>query len=461
MRHLVRDRDDTPAPTESLFHDLFRAIDAGFCIIEVEFKGPRAVDYRFIDVNAAFESMTGLVDAPGRTMRDLAPGHEPFWFDVYGRVAATGENAHFENEAVALGRWFDVHAYRVGDPDAHRVAILFTDISERKRGEMALRDSEERLQQALSAGRGIGTWMWDVKADRVRSDARFAALYGVDPAKAIAGAPIAEFFGGIHPGDLPRVQVAIEAAMRTGVSFSEEYRLLQGDGTSVWVAAQGRCKLAADGTPISFPGVSFDISDRKRVEFVQAVLIEISDRLRAISDPADLTYAACEILGRRLEVSRVGYGIVDKVSETFTVERDWNADGVESLAGVLHFRDYGSYIENLKRGECVVIADAATDERTTSDADALEAISARAFVNMPLVEDGRFVALLYANHAGPRVWLDEDLSLLRDTAERVRAATERLRADIARRQSEEQFRVFAQAAYFTRWWARISEDRGQ
>ena len=440
------DQHDTPAVNPALFRDLFQAIDAGFCVIEVEFNGMQAVDYTFLEVNAAFETMTGLTGVVGRSMRDLASNHEPFWFDIYGRVAATGEHARFENAAVAFGRWYEVHAYRVGDPGAHRVAILFNDISERKQGETALRDSEERLQQALSAGRGIGTWTWDVKADRVRSDARFALLYGVEPQEAVRGAPVATFFRGIHPADLPRVQIAIEAATRTGGFFSEEYRLLQRDGTSVWVAAQGRCKLAEDGTPAWFPGVSFDISDRKRVEFRQAALIELADRLRAISDPAELTFAACEILGRRLEVSRVGYGIVDKVSETFTVERDWNADGVASLAGVLHFRDYGSYIEDLKRGECVVIADAATDARTATDAAALEAISARAFVNMPLVEDGRFVALLYATNIRPRIWMDEDLALLRDAAERWCGPRPSACAPRSRwRQSEEQFRVFAQA----------------
>jgi PAS domain S-box-containing protein len=129
-----------------------------------------------------------------------------------------------------------------------------------------LQESERRLQIALSAGRGIGTWEWDVANDRVVSDERFARLYGVDPEHARRGAPIGYFFQGIHPDDLPRVQLAVEAALRTGELFSEEYRLRLADGHERWVLAEGRCERAADGSPTQFPGVSFDITDRKAAE---------------------------------------------------------------------------------------------------------------------------------------------------------------------------------------------------
>ncbi|MFK5596436.1 PAS domain-containing protein [Methylobacterium sp. HMF5984] len=126
-------------------------------------------------------------------------------------------------------------------------------------------DSRSRLDLALSAGDGIGTWDWDVAADRVTADARFARLYGVDPDRAVAGAPIAEFFGGIHPDDLPAVQERIAAAMRTGGDFAAEYRLVQPDGVR-WVAAQGQCVLDADGRSVQFPGVTFDITERRDAE---------------------------------------------------------------------------------------------------------------------------------------------------------------------------------------------------
>ena len=161
----------------------------------------------------------------------------------------------------------------------------------------------------------------------------------------------------------------------------------------------------------------------------QALLIELGDRLRDAQSPAELSFAAGEILGRTLDVSRAGYGTIDLTEETITIERDWNAPGIRSLAGVLHFRDYGRYIENLRRGETVVFADAEKDPRTAFRADALKAISAQSVVNMPITEDGCFVALLYLNHATAREWTDEELAFVREVGERTRAVIERRRAE--------------------------------
>ena len=137
---------------------------------------------------------------------------------------------------------------------------------ELRRSEAEIRVSEERFQLALSAGNSIGTWDWDVVADRVVADARFASLYNVDPEFAKAGAPIAEFFGGIHPLDSERVQSEVARAIETGVPFVSEYRLVQPNGTIKWIVAHGRCIQSPDGRPLRFPGASFDITDRKLAE---------------------------------------------------------------------------------------------------------------------------------------------------------------------------------------------------
>lgn len=167
-----------------------------------------------------------------------------------------------------------------------------------------------------------------------------------------------------------------------------------------------------------------------------AVLAALGDYIREISDPDDLAYAAAELLGRSLKVSRAGYGTVDTSAETITIARDWNAPGILSLAGVLRFRDYGSYIEDLKRGETVICADAEKDPRVGDRAQALEAISARALVNMPISEPDGVVALLYLNNATPREWSAEELELIRDVAERTRTAVERRRAETSVRENE-------------------------
>ena len=117
---------------------LFDSIDQGFCIIEVLFEENRPKDYRFLEVNPAFEKHSGLKEAQGKWVRDLVPGHEEHWLEIYGKIVLTGEPARFEQHGQALGRWFDVYAFPVGEHHENRVAILFTNITERKKSHEAV-----------------------------------------------------------------------------------------------------------------------------------------------------------------------------------------------------------------------------------------------------------------------------------------------------------------------------------
>jgi PAS domain S-box-containing protein len=160
-----------------------------------------------------------------------------------------------------------------------------------------------------------------------------------------------------------------------------------------------------------------------------AGLVELADRLRSLDDPAAISFVAAEVLGRTLQADRSGYADVDAAAETALVDRDWTAPGATSLAGLHHFRSFGSYIDELKRGEPVVIEDIKADPRTSRTAHALEGVGVRALVNLPVVEDGRLVAVLLLVSATPRHWLDEELTFVREVADRTRSAVERRRAE--------------------------------
>ncbi len=122
--------------SEERHRNLFSSMDEGFCVIEMIFDSEgRPADYRFLQVNAAFERQTGLHGVTGKLIRELAPANEAYWFEIYGRIALTGEAAHFCNEAGALGRWYEVHAYRIGEAEHRQVAIVFSDISNHRRAE--------------------------------------------------------------------------------------------------------------------------------------------------------------------------------------------------------------------------------------------------------------------------------------------------------------------------------------
>ncbi|CAN5703866.1 hypothetical protein BH11PSE3_BH11PSE3_24440 [soil metagenome] len=184
----------------------------------------------------------------------------------------------------------------------------------------------------------------------------------------------------------------------------------------------------------------YDVTELKRASLRRDALIRLTDRIRYFDDTTDIAYAAAQILGETLGASRVGYGTIDADADTLIVAQDWSAPGVETLAGVTALRDYGSFIDSLKKGEFVSIADVERDGRTAIAADALAARSARAFVNVPVLEQGRLVAVLYVNNAHVRDWSVEDLSLIREIAERTRTAVERIRGQTALRDSEARLR---------------------
>jgi signal transduction histidine kinase/ActR/RegA family two-component response regulator len=128
---------------------LFDEIDQGFCTIEVLFdENGTATDYRFLEVNRAFARSTGLSDVTGRRMRELAAAHEEHWFKIYGEVAVTGTPVRFEQQAAALGRWYDVYAFRIGEPHLRRVAILFSDITARRLWEGELEAAKREAERA-------------------------------------------------------------------------------------------------------------------------------------------------------------------------------------------------------------------------------------------------------------------------------------------------------------------------
>ncbi len=101
--------DEALQVSEEQYRALFTSMDEGFCTIEVLFDAQgKSSDYRFLETNPAFARQTGIENAVGKTMRELAPEHEEFWYETYGRIARSGEATRFEHEAAAFGKFYDV-----------------------------------------------------------------------------------------------------------------------------------------------------------------------------------------------------------------------------------------------------------------------------------------------------------------------------------------------------------------
>lgn len=134
--------------SEERYRTLFNSVDEGFSLIEMIYdEHEKPIDFRFLEVNPAFEKLTGMHDVAGKCVRgDIDPAHEDYWFEMYGKVAQTGEPVRYMNEAKQIGCWLDIYACRVGGPKSRKVAVLFTNITERKRTQLLIATQKEVLE---------------------------------------------------------------------------------------------------------------------------------------------------------------------------------------------------------------------------------------------------------------------------------------------------------------------------
>ena len=264
--------------SEENYRALFDSIDEGFCTIQVLFNEQgQAVDYRFVQVNPSFERQTGLVGTVGKRMRELVPDHDDHWFEIYGRVALTGESVRFQEEAKALGRSYDVYAFRVGPPELRHVAVLFNDVTEQRRAEATLRESEQRLAAIFERA--------EVGISEISADGKFVRVN--ETLCRILGRTREELLGMgatdiTHPDDVACTVEAFGPVLETGEPTSVDKRYVRPDGSVVWANSRlSRLEKAAG--PATVLVVTTDLTARREAE---AALRSSEERLRLIVENA-------------------------------------------------------------------------------------------------------------------------------------------------------------------------------
>jgi PAS domain S-box-containing protein len=198
--------------------------------------------------------------------------------------------------------------------------------------------------------------------------------------------------------------------------------------------------------------VQHDVTRRKSEERRRQFLLELNDAMRALSQPDDIMWVVVQATGRYFGASRCAYGEVDAAQGQVTVHRDY-CSGLASMAGTYPMSDFGpEVVRVLEQGWTVVIADVREDARTAGKSgEAYAAVGARSMLCVPMVKDGRFVALLMTQDARPRAWSADDVSMLEEIAERTWLTVERARAQEAMRISAQRLNLAMETAELGDW----------
>jgi PAS domain S-box-containing protein len=287
--------------------------------------------------------------------------------------------------------------------------------------ERSWRSMFEQLREGIIVGRVVRDdqgqiidWLY------VEVNEAWGEMVGIDP-KSVVGRTVRDVIPGVEDEWVDEFAQVVETGKE--LRFTRQVGPL-----NRWY--DGYCQ--ATGSE-SFVVLFMEVTDRVAAQTAlnavqsfttrrQAALIEIGDRLRATTDPRAIVDIAAEVLARTLGASRAGYGVVDPQDDTVDIMADWCAPGIESLAGTHRLRDYGSFVDDMKQGESVIVTDVETDVRTRAASGALLEMQVRTLINVPLMEDGQLAGMMIVHYdrATPFGRTEEDF--VRAVADRTHAA---------------------------------------
>jgi PAS domain S-box-containing protein len=268
--------------SEEKYRTLFESIDEGFCIIEVIFDDDnreKAIDYRFLIVNPAFEKQTGHRNVVGRTVREIAPNNEEYWFERYGKVALTGESIQIEDCAKDFNGWYEVYAFRVGEPDLRRVAILFNNITDRREAEEELRQKNAILN-VINESTPTPIFVKDRQGRIIYANPATLAVLGKSAAEVI-GARDCDLYP--SPEDAARVMENDRRIMESGqMEVVEE----SPDGIRTFLGMKVPYRNEA-GEVVGLIGISNDISERVQIERDREQVLQQEQAARQAAEAAN------------------------------------------------------------------------------------------------------------------------------------------------------------------------------
>ncbi|MDQ7785466.1 MAG: PAS domain S-box protein [Desulfomonilaceae bacterium] len=263
---------------EERYRSLFESMREGFAYCRMLYKDGAPRDFVYLEVNEAFERLTGLTDVVGRKVTEILPGIEesnPELLEIYGQVASTGIPEKFETYIDSLGIWLSLSVY---SPREDYFIAVFDNVTERKRAEEALRKSEERLELALH-GADLGLWDWNVRTGYGFANQRSAEIigYSIDEIETTF-----DFWEkSLHPDDRQRaVERVFNCLSGSTDLYEDEYRVRHKSGDWKWILTRGKItERDPEGKPVRMTGTFLDVTDKKAAELQASEADDLREKI--------------------------------------------------------------------------------------------------------------------------------------------------------------------------------------
>lgn len=286
--------------SEERYRTLFESMDQGFALLQMIFDATQTpIDYRFLELNPQFERLTGIKAEAvlgERTIRQVIPDLEAIWYQIYGQVALTGEPIRFIQESPVMGRWYDVYAMRVGKPEDCKVGILFTDITESKRQEQQIRESERLARERLNEietiynNTPVGLCVLDRDLRWLRINKRLAQINGF-PVEAHLGRSIHELLPSLSDEIEPPMRQILETGVPVlGIEVIESMSGQERVWSANWMPLRDD-----DGDIIGINVFAEDVTERRKIEQeIRQLNSDLDLRVRQRTAELDLLYQEME-----------------------------------------------------------------------------------------------------------------------------------------------------------------------
>jgi PAS domain S-box-containing protein len=386
----------------------------------------------------------------GRHHYDVLPATPERWREAHrrglaGEVVRADEDLVVRPDGSELWVSWEVRPWLMSDQTVGGITIMAEDVTERVAAVRALRESELRMRLAQEAAKS-GAWEWSLADNRIEWPEAMWSLYSLQ--KPENWEPTFKSWASlIHPADRERVSAAAIECAAKGLEIEVQWRVDAPEGEPErWLLARGKPIAGANGAHDRYFGVVIDITEQKLLEEAlresqerQSFLLALNDALRTIGDPVEAIATASEMLGKILGANQVIYAEIDEAGNQANISRDWS-DGTVPYALPLYSLDgfNAAVLADLRSGRPLAIADVHAEDRTWSPAGLafMKRGSVAAFITVPLVKDGRLVALLGVKSRKPHDWTKSEIALAQEVAERTWEAAERARVSQALRDSE-------------------------